>query len=318
MPSILDVARAKLRELRNYAYGSPDAALPSTLPTLVQTGWNGVSGVTGLASTDRYTIVDVTGQSKFAWLMHPASPNGTVVVFHSGHVGDDPKDATTKSIDMVQDLLAANYRVLALSMPGIDLAGAGVTFNATVAGAVYEVTSDHSTLKSCPDAGMLRIFVDPVFIAINQLRTTYANCTVFMCGISGGGWTTAWAAALDTRISRSYPVAGCLPHDWMRVAGGNGDWEQWQGAPWHRLTGLDYHELWALALGTGRKQRVCFNNDDAEYTTADLPSYFFPCLQATLTAYDGDWNYTINTGAGSTEHAYTATIRTAILNDMAA
>lgn len=32
-----------------------------------------------------------------------------------------------------------------------------------------------------------------------------------MAGLSGGGWTTTYASAIDTRIRRSFPIAGSVP-----------------------------------------------------------------------------------------------------------
>jgi len=317
MASIVEAGTAKLTLLKQLVWGSQ--TLPTTLAAAIETGWNGANGVTGLASTDRWTITDTTGQSKYAWLMHPSAAwNNKLVIMHSGHVGDDVRDAGTKSINMLEDLLAAGYRVLGMSMPGVDMTGAETSYNVTIGGTSYAVAADHNVLKPCAGAGMLKIFVEPVIIAINQARTLYADVPIFMTGISGGGWTTTFCAALDTRISRSYPVSGCLPHDWFGVVGGNGDWELWRGAPWFRLTGLDYDELWALAVNSGsRRQRVCFNDQDPEYSVGELPAHYFTCLQATL-AQIGTWNRTINTGTDRDTHSYSATIRTAILDDMAA
>jgi len=319
MASLLEAATARFTEMNQRVYGSTTVSLPSTLPTLIETGWNGVSGVTGLSTTDRWTVVDATGQSKHLWLMNPATPSGPVVIFHCGHVGDDPKDVGTKSINMVEDLLAANRRVLAISMPGILLSGAGTSYEVTVGGTTYTVGEDHNSLESCQDPALLRLFIDPVFIAINQAKALFPSSAIHMCGISGGGWTATMCAAFDSRIERSYSVSGCLPDEWMRVCGGNGDLEQWPGAPWRRGLHLDYHHLWALAVSTaGRRQRVLYNDQDPEYSVGELGSYFFPNLQLTLDALPGTWNYTINTGTDRDTHSYSATIRTAILDDMAA
>src|SRR4051794_4575344 len=68
-------------------------------------------------------------------------------------------------------------------------------------------------------------FMDPVVTVVNYLRAQYAYTSISMVGLSGGGWATTLAAALDPRISRSFPVAGSLPLE-LRTPEERGDWEQ--------------------------------------------------------------------------------------------
>ena len=74
----------------------------------------------------------------------------------------------------------------------------------------------------------MRYFVEPVVLTINHLLSLgYKN--IFMMGKSGGGWTTTVAAAVDPRISASFPIAGSVPLD-LRVGAyahaDIGDYEQ--------------------------------------------------------------------------------------------
>ncbi len=83
-----------------------------------------------------------------------------------------------------------------------------------------------------------------------------------MIGISGGGWTTTLAAAIDERIQTSVPVAGSYPiylrsneqRDW-------GDWEQ-TVPELYRI--VNYPEIYILgAFGKNRCQLQVLNKYDS-------------------------------------------------------
>lgn len=100
---------------------------------------------------------------------------------------------------------------------------------------------------------VFRFFIEPVVRAINYatqvslraLQNTIAPCLLFcvrrqtlgykhvvMMGLSGGGWTTTLAAALDHRISLSTPVAGSIPCDFAHTSW---DFEQSCNSSWARV-----------------------------------------------------------------------------------
>jgi hypothetical protein len=56
-----------------------------------------------------------------------------------------------------------------------------------------------------------------VTVALNYAVAAYAPSSVQMIGLSGGGWTSTVYAALDPKVTRSYPVAGSLPF-YLRTA----------------------------------------------------------------------------------------------------
>ena len=51
---------------------------------------------------------------------------------------------------------------------------------------------------------------------------------VYMAGLSGGGWSTTFAAAIDKRIKGSFPIAGSVPCD-MRNPLGEFPGQDWTG-----------------------------------------------------------------------------------------
>jgi len=89
----------------------------------------------------------------------------------------------------------------------------------------------------------LNFFMEPIAVALNYVTKEHNYKQIVMTGISGGGWSTILYAAIDPRISLSYPVAGSVPFflrdvDW-------GDWEQ-NVTDLYRIA--DYPELYILAL----------------------------------------------------------------------
>jgi hypothetical protein len=60
--------------------------------------------------------------------------------------------------------------------------------------------------------GTFRLFLEPIVQTINELQSRHPeNSGLLMIGLSGGGWSTHLAAAVDPRIDVSRPVAGSLP-----------------------------------------------------------------------------------------------------------
>ena len=56
----------------------------------------------------------------------------------------------------------------------------------------------------------LRYFLEPCVLTANWAKAQgYQD--LYMAGLSGGGWSTTFAAAIDTRINASFPVAGSTP-----------------------------------------------------------------------------------------------------------
>ncbi len=102
----------------------------------------------------------------------------------------------------------------------------------------------------------MKFFVEPVIVFLNYAVAELRYDMVAMVGVSGGGWTTTLAAALEPRIVRSYPVAGSLP----LVFGSGRDYEQTH----HGLYALaNYLELYVLGTyGETRRQIQVLNRYD--------------------------------------------------------
>ena len=57
----------------------------------------------------------------------------------------------------------------------------------------------------------MRYFVEPVVLTANYALTHLNYTRIYMAGLSGGGWTTTLAPAIDKRIVGSFPIAGSVP-----------------------------------------------------------------------------------------------------------
>lgn len=89
-----------------------------------------------------------------------------------------------------------------------------------------------------------------------------------MLGYSAGGWTTTLYAAVDSRITLSFPVAGSIPLTLVAAGSAN------DGPPEFHLENVnriaDFTEIYLLgAFGVGRKQVQIMNaNDGCCYAVA--------------------------------------------------
>jgi pimeloyl-ACP methyl ester carboxylesterase len=227
-------------------------ALPSRLPDSVETGIADArfAGLPALARADRIIVrMDFGLDSKILHLV-PSRPNGTLVIVHGGHAD------VAGLRDVVARLLERGFAVAAFDMPMFG-ANARPAVRAGQLGRI--VLDDHGKLEWLTPAAGLReqVLLEPVPVALNLLAPRYRR--VAMLGLSGGGWTTTFAAALDPRIAMSFPVAGSRPPD-IEVGPTWGDFEQNDPALYSHFSYLDLYLLGAA--GNGRRQLQILNEFD--------------------------------------------------------
>ncbi len=130
------------------------------------------------------------------------------VIYHTGHLG-----AINETL--LERLLQSGFTVIIFNMPLVgDNTGPWASHD------------DMSSL--CP-------FIEPVIRYLNDYGDSH------MIGLSGGGWTTVLAAAVDPRIIKSVSVSGSLPYD-LRRPQDYGDFEQRE---LNRFA--DYRAIYAMA-----------------------------------------------------------------------
>ena len=198
----------------------PDAINPNVAP-------GGVCALTWNLST----VFEITSTVFYAPLSGDRSkPAKSAFLFHHGHSNCVCKNGTTPLdkakcrpgcessmhtlpgfnwwdlYNVTKFFHSLGHDVFILSMPlkGVNL---GPGSNAT------HLNTDHWWMLQWEKKGdhALRYFLEPVVLTINYAKSLLKIPTIFMAGLSGGGWTTTVASALDKRIVASFPIAGSVP-----------------------------------------------------------------------------------------------------------
>jgi hypothetical protein len=249
-----------VRELRRKVierlWGRPQ--LPSGAPSAVLDAFvdRRFVDIAPLRSISRITISMEFGLQSHAYHFLPKAPRNGLVVYHEGHLGD-----FSLSKDQIRLLLGEGYAVAALCMP---LVGLNNQPTVELPRHGFLKLTLHDQLKFlAPQSGHpVKFFVEPVVVLLNYLAAAFGYRSVGMVGISGGGWTTTVAAAIDERIARSFPVAGSYPIH-LRSSSPR-DWGDYEQTVPELYDTANYLELYVLgASGPGRKQLQVINEFDA-------------------------------------------------------
>ena len=202
-----------------------------------------------LLRIDRLVVQMEYAVNSIIYVLRPQESNQRLMIYHQGHLGD-----FVLGVETIQFFLRQGYTVAALTMPL-----RGMNSRPTV-----EIDRERLWLTDHEDFRRLesehffpvRLFLEPVVVLLNYALAEQAYDLVGMVGLSGGGWTTTLAAALDPRVDRSYPVAGSMP----LALHGFGDYEQRHPRLYAAATYLDLYVLGTL--GDGRRQVQILNRYD--------------------------------------------------------
>lgn len=219
-------------------------ALPAKLPTVDTIAHS----TEHAARVERVEVMMDFGLRSVGRIYTPYDRNNRLVIYHHGHaqpVGTSPA--------LIDSFLVAGFDVAEFAMPGVG-ENIAVWADDPDYGRVYIREHSSFALLKPPCGHPLRYFLEPVVVLLNHADGYEDIATV---GLSGGGWTTTLVAAIDTRIDRSFPVAGSLP---MYLRQGNpGDWEQTTPEV-YRIA--EYMELYIMATDQGRRQLQILNRFD--------------------------------------------------------
>lgn len=253
-----DVFRLR-KKIITFVWGSP--SLPSTLPAVVENNIvdTRYSDISSLSRIDELTIKMDFGLEVYIYHFIPKVPNHKVVIYHQGHENDFGDFYTGKA--EITQLLNAGYSVTALSMPLWGLNNQP-TVQIPRQGQLKLTRHDQLEFLLPENGSPIKYFIEPVVVLLNYLENDFDYSSVSMFGISGGGWTTTLAAAIDTRIEKSFPVAGSLPM-YLR-SNSNSDWSDYEQTALELFMKVNYLELYILgSSGHGRKQLQILNQFDA-------------------------------------------------------
>ena len=216
----------------------PNGSLALTLNSTVYYSLN-TSGVAPL----NYPSVGPPG-----WPTYPEAPRrgGTLVLFHNGHNQPCNDTVSTDDDSTVDWLNQLGYDVMSFNMPLY-----ATNYYAAIG-------CDHRFFEPLDAAGVawMRFFVEPVVRAVNYALGELGYDRVAMTGLSGGGWTTTLAGALDERIGLAMPVAGSLPCDFHHTAW---DFEQWCDNKWAMVA--NYTALYVFGGLEPNKTMVQINHE---------------------------------------------------------
>ena len=234
---------AKRQELSRFIWrraGFPVAKQPQVIsPGVADAKY---AGLTELASIDRIDVWMEFGVNSIIYLFHPRNSNGRLLIYHQGHAGD-----FFHGVDTIHFFLRHGYAVAAFAMPLVGMNGQPAV-ETPIGIITFDDHSDFGFIES-DVFSPLKFFVEPVTVFLNYALEEYEYDMVAMVGISGGGWTTTLAAALEPRIARSYPVAGSLP---LFFASGR-DYEQ-NHPDFYAL--VNYLELYVLGTYGGERRQL--------------------------------------------------------------
>jgi len=207
-----------------------------------------------LSRIDKLIISMDYGIESHVYHFIPKTTKNKVILYHQGHSGDFHNGKAH-----IKKLIDKGYAVIGLCMP-LE----GLNNQPTVQLRRHgkrELNVHYWMQFLSPENGHpVKYFIEPVIIVLNFLEKNYNYSHVSMVGISGGGWTTTLAAAIDTRIHTSFPVAGSYPI-YLRINDHWGDYEQTVPEIYGTV---NYLELYILgSSGINRKQLQVINQYDS-------------------------------------------------------
>jgi hypothetical protein len=309
--------RAKRQVLRDRLWG-PGGYPRHKQPTFIRRNLIGTQfdGLSNLRQVDQLTIQMELGIQSKPFLLHPIHSNGRFIIYHQGSEGEF-EPITTFPIDA---LLQEGYTVMAFSMPMLGANNRPIV-EIPHLGRVRLTGYLHFHMiyiePLIQEGVALKLFIEPVIVGLNYAHQLGFE-HYFMLGISGGGWTTHLVAALDTRIERSYPVAGSIP-----------EYQRWDGhaaftdlmAYVQPLPGVfplvNYLELYVLGgYGAGRKQLMVVNQFDRCCFWGVRYLDWYPTVQARLEAL-GRGEFEVFLDSTHTEHLISPAALQYILADLA-
>lgn len=252
----IDLVRSRLISFLWGTKGLPLNELPSKIDTDFQDDRYADLYETSLWQLDRIEITMEFGLQSIIYYFLPKKSQNILVLFHQGHQGD-----FFEAKNVIAELLKNGYAVAAFSMPLLGLNNQPTVFLPRF-GYLKLTSHDHLKFLSPEQGHQVKYFLQPVIVFLNYADKNYDYRHVVMIGISGGGWTTTLATAIDVRIQTSFPVAGTYPI-YLR-SNSQRDWGDWEQTVPELYRTANYLEMYLLgAYGNNRSQLQIINQYDS-------------------------------------------------------
>ena len=215
-----------------------------------------------LDSIDKFSINMEYEINSIAYLFKPINDNGELVIYHQGHSG-----GFIEGVNTIQFFLEKNYSVVSFSMPLFGMNSQPI-IDSPEFDKVKLQSHNQLELLEKQDFKPIKFFVEPIVVTLNYIDIHYDFDSIHMVGISGGGWTTVLASALDDRINQSFSVAGSYPMFLRNEPKNFGDYEQHNLELYEKASYLDLYVMGSI--GSDRKFVQIFNKFDPCCFDGDL------------------------------------------------
>jgi hypothetical protein len=269
--SINTMADIEDKRARLIDYIWKGAGLPTTMPQ-AEPGVAlpaEIADLTGARKTTKLIIPLHYGVNATQYLIEPQKRiNHRLAIYHTGH-GEDP----IIRVRTVQALLDLGYAVLCSDLPfvGWNIQRVQDPNDPTKYVDIGTGTTAHNRFSAYETSSFsaMTFFLEPLAVGVNYAQHLLRPRSISLIGLSGGGWATTAYAAIDNRITRSYPTAGTFPF-YLRPGppiDSTGDWEQ-GGTNGASVPGfyaiVSFGDLYVMgAVGPGRGQLQILNRFDA-------------------------------------------------------
>ena len=269
--------------------------LPEQLPDLVDHDISDerFRNLSNLQQIDRLTIEMEHGLTSIVYIFLPETSNGNVILYHQGHSGGFINGKST-----IQKFLDNGFTVAAFSMPLIGLNNQPVIELENL-GQVKFLKHNQFVFFESENFSSMSYFFTPLSKTLNHLSNNFPFENFHMVGISGGGWTTTVYPALDTRITKSFSIAGSLPLSLRTIVDDVGDYEQYHPEFYSIANYLDIYTM--SSSGNGREHIQIFNKYDPCCFAGEISSYSYDAIKQSVNPFNSG-NFEIITDDTHSEH----------------
>jgi len=296
----------KRYQLTQFIWNSDE--IPKKLPDIVENNFydERFDDLSNLKHIDKLIIEMEYGVSSTVYMFVPETNNGKLILYHQGHSG-----GFINGKYIIQKFLNNGFSVAAFSMPLLGLNNQPIVEIEKI-GPVKFFKHDQLIYLENNNFSSMSYFFTPLAATLNHIDKNYSFDEYTMVGISGGGWASTVYPALDTRISKSFAVAGSLPLSLRNTSNDVGDYEQYR-LDFYSIA--NYFELYLMsAYGETREFIQIFNKYDPCCFAGNISISYADSIKDRLSEL-GTGNFEVIIDDTHHEHKISDTVIELILNN---